>query len=308
MHLLDDSLNRITQWMKKFQPRHMESFIPGLSRQEIYNQLKTLNVSIPEEIYELYQWRNGREKLPFVNCAFSPSFYDFLSIDEIVNEYDLLNNPDCLSARENKGHRFIPLFGGSTHEVYGQTIDIYDGKTTFFSMLFEEDGSLEFYCNSIRSMLCTWADACETGAYRIVDEVEVEGHMVPLIEEDSDLVAPLLRKNNPGVAERAVEDITLLGSLSEAVDENVSTRIINALRLLQRYKHPSASNIISESIERNRNLFSYKNQNILCFVSATLGDLSDKRAIKALTTILSKTGSEQVKLHAEDSISRLINQ
>ncbi|MBE9061314.1 HEAT repeat domain-containing protein [cf. Phormidesmis sp. LEGE 11477] len=229
------------------------------------------------------------------------------SISDVVDGYDLLNNSDYLSAREDTGWRFIPLLGGSTHEMYGQVVDIDDKETTFISLLFEEDGTLEFYCNSIESMLDTWADAYELGAYQSIDEIEVEGHTIPLLEEDSDMVASIIRKNNPGVAEKAIEDISLLKTFSEVMHRDTRTKIIMTLRLLQRYKPPAAADIIIQSLKKNENLFLYENQQLLLFIAETLGELSERKAIGSLKTILRKTSYEKVKRQAEYSLTKLID-
>jgi hypothetical protein len=53
------SLDRIMSWMIANQPIYAESFLPGLSRQEIDSICEVIPGCLSEDIYQLYQWRNG---------------------------------------------------------------------------------------------------------------------------------------------------------------------------------------------------------------------------------------------------------
>ncbi|MCA6504183.1 MAG: hypothetical protein ACK6CP_07135 [Pseudanabaena sp.] len=58
-------LDRIMNWMLSNQPSYAESFLPGLSRQEIDSICEVIPGCLSEDIYQLYQWRNGtNEKCP----------------------------------------------------------------------------------------------------------------------------------------------------------------------------------------------------------------------------------------------------
>jgi hypothetical protein len=61
---LTSALERIKAWYQEKESRSI--FQPGLSRSEIDDLVKDLQFSIPEEIYELYQWCNGSSKVPIV--------------------------------------------------------------------------------------------------------------------------------------------------------------------------------------------------------------------------------------------------
>ena len=52
-------LDRIMNWMLTNQPSYAESFLPGLSRQEIDSICEVIPGCLSEDICQLYQWRNG---------------------------------------------------------------------------------------------------------------------------------------------------------------------------------------------------------------------------------------------------------
>lgn len=66
MSNLTEALNRILNWLQQNQwirfkeTQNSASLLkPGLSRAAIDSLSRNSNLELPEEIYELYQWRNG---------------------------------------------------------------------------------------------------------------------------------------------------------------------------------------------------------------------------------------------------------
>lgn len=70
MSALIEALERIRKLHLKHQPLVAEELQPGLTRGQIDELVKDLPFSLPEELYELYQWRNGMKDLiqwqPFI--------------------------------------------------------------------------------------------------------------------------------------------------------------------------------------------------------------------------------------------------
>ncbi len=56
MSPLTDALNRIQAWLTNNYPMVTEFITPGLSPEEIQEITRMLPFSLPEEVYELYQW------------------------------------------------------------------------------------------------------------------------------------------------------------------------------------------------------------------------------------------------------------
>lgn len=87
MSLLIETLERIASFLESGHPIMVEisrSLQPGLSLEEITSQLEGFPYSLPTEVIELYQWRNGQHR----DCLreFVP-FYRFLSLKDTLKEY-----------------------------------------------------------------------------------------------------------------------------------------------------------------------------------------------------------------------------
>ncbi|MCU0536836.1 MAG: SMI1/KNR4 family protein [Hydrococcus sp. Prado102] len=77
MSTLTDALERIFNWLRANHQEAASSLQPGLSYEEIEAKLAHLPFRLPQEVYELYQWRNGMD-------GETSFFYDytFLSLEE----------------------------------------------------------------------------------------------------------------------------------------------------------------------------------------------------------------------------------
>ena len=88
MSLLIDSLNQIQTWLEKNCPQAAETITPGLSISEIESKIENLPFSLPEEVYELYQWSRGNDlgTQTKYGCILDPYGGTSLSNLEIVIE------------------------------------------------------------------------------------------------------------------------------------------------------------------------------------------------------------------------------
>lgn len=59
------ALERIHRWAEQHDPAFVALLQPGLTRQEINAQIGSLPFALAEEVYELYQWRNGQKEGDF---------------------------------------------------------------------------------------------------------------------------------------------------------------------------------------------------------------------------------------------------
>ncbi|MBW4491299.1 MAG: SMI1/KNR4 family protein [Trichocoleus desertorum ATA4-8-CV12] len=59
MSELTSALERIAAWYQENKPQFCPVFQPGLSQPNIDELVKDLGFSVPNEIYELYEWCNG---------------------------------------------------------------------------------------------------------------------------------------------------------------------------------------------------------------------------------------------------------
>lgn len=170
MSKLTDALNRIMNWLEEYQPEHVASYLPGLSRSEIDKLIKPFNLLIPEEIYELYQWRNGRDsELLDTYITFGVSIDDFLPLHDAVKE-DLIgwiNNPQVDGGflnTEYEGRTLFPFLGHFDPDLF--TISLSSKEEESYPVVSLAEGCDPLpICPSVTSMMCMLAEAYETGAY-----------------------------------------------------------------------------------------------------------------------------------------------
>lgn len=86
MSTLTDALNRIMHWLEQNRPNYAATFLPGLTDEEIQQKLSNLQFQLPEEIYELYRWRNGSQDEDNGSIVY-PSF-GFMPLDEALGYYE----------------------------------------------------------------------------------------------------------------------------------------------------------------------------------------------------------------------------
>jgi hypothetical protein len=81
MSEITEALQRIEAWLQNHMPNRAAELKPGLTRDEIDELVKDLPFSLPEEVYELYQWHDGSvDRFVFVN-------YNFFSLNDAIEAY-----------------------------------------------------------------------------------------------------------------------------------------------------------------------------------------------------------------------------
>jgi len=81
MSEMTEALQRIEIWLQNHMPNRAAELKPGLTRNEIDEQVKDLPFSLPDEVYELYQWHDVNVDM------FAVEAYDFLSLGSAVAAY-----------------------------------------------------------------------------------------------------------------------------------------------------------------------------------------------------------------------------
>jgi hypothetical protein len=133
-------MSRLTEALESFYnllcleyPEIASRLQPDLTREEIDEKVKSLGFSLPEEVYELYQWRNGMQR----NIFFAFNFYtdnefnmaNFYSLEGALNSCFMRSTP-CL----------IPLFSWYDNMV---------AEGGFFAVHLEREGSHVVHYNDI---------------------------------------------------------------------------------------------------------------------------------------------------------------
>lgn len=82
MSQLRDTLDRISNWLQTHSSREIR-LRPGLSLEQIQVLTNDLPIKLPNEVYELYQWRNGcysDSEQPLPSGSFLP-------LEEVISQY-----------------------------------------------------------------------------------------------------------------------------------------------------------------------------------------------------------------------------
>ncbi|MDZ8070981.1 MAG: SMI1/KNR4 family protein [Nostoc sp. DedQUE08] len=96
--ILTESLNRILKSLEEKDPEIALLLQPGLTRKEIDQITKDLPFKLPEELYELYQWRNGlSDDIGFGFATWNGIIGGFSSLEEAITDFQNLRIRGCLS-------------------------------------------------------------------------------------------------------------------------------------------------------------------------------------------------------------------
>ena len=180
------SLERIEKWLAVNYPQASRTLRPGLSREQIRQELKDLPLAIPEEMYSLYGWHNGQE--PTGKEAELIPAYTFLSLREAVNTYREMRSLGDESWPDNyfpilsfEGSFYVVLCGGDKPDKPGSVLDI----------LLESLDSPSTAYPSIASFMQEIAEYFDSGAYYM----DAEGYLTV----NRDKLIPVFKKYHPAL-------------------------------------------------------------------------------------------------------------
>ncbi|HBQ98672.1 SMI1/KNR4 family protein [Roseofilum sp. Belize Diploria] len=196
MSTLTDALDRIMKWLEIYKPEFADSFQPGLSFDEIQAGEEKIGFKLPEEVYELYQWRNGAT----LDCdsLFFP-FIGFLPFDEaietsiswntmIAEEEELYLNKEWYLNQEWCAKSPLFIFIADDGGCCGTPLQTPPNYLKPPVVEFGEGDMPGVYYDSLTALMLTFAECCETGAYYI----DSDGFIV----EDVSKSAPIIQKYN----------------------------------------------------------------------------------------------------------------
>ncbi len=191
MSNLTIALDRIMNWLQHNQPNFSASFLPGLTDEQIMQIIEYLPYSLPEEIYELYRWRNGtrqrQEILFYPSMAFLP-LEDALVVGKETIDLDERTEYKL----RFEGQRLFP-FLDNEGDICAVAVNNKKQKASPIISIPSEYNECHKCYNSLTSMMQTIAECYETGAYYLVKEV--------FVEEDKNKSLQLFHKYNPEILE-----------------------------------------------------------------------------------------------------------
>lgn len=185
MSTLTDALDRLLVWLQQHSPDAVSNFSPGLALSEITVKLNQLPFRVPEEVYELYQWRNGN---PYDGVFV---YHRLLDLDSALECAATINDSYWLEIREQDGtpQHLLPLFDfdGEYFAVPGSDTSAPHSPVFHIGC---DDGSLSLAFTSLTNMMLAIAECYETGIYGYVN-----GHLEVV---DVARFGEIRRKYNPG--------------------------------------------------------------------------------------------------------------
>ncbi|MGB3757344.1 MAG: SMI1/KNR4 family protein [Rivularia sp. (in: cyanobacteria)] len=189
MSELTQALNRIMTWLSENQPSFAASFLPGLTNEQIHAAVQHLPFELPEEIYELYRWRNGTQERH--DCDFYPAM-EFLTIEKAVKLYeDIATNDGTEEEIRFEGYKFFTFI--VTDNDFTNILIGTKEKPLPVIYFYAEDCETEIAYSSLTNMMLTIAECYETGAYYLTEDGFVEQNEVKSAE--------IFRKYNPNILE-----------------------------------------------------------------------------------------------------------
>lgn len=160
MSALTEALNRILHWLQQYSPNAISGFAPGLPLVEIETKLSQLPFRVSQEVYELYQWRNGN---PYDGVFV---YHRLLGLDSALEYAAAINESYWREVREQDGdpQYLFPVldFDGEYFAVPGGDASSPHAPVFHIGC---DDGSLSFAFTSLTNMMLAIAECYETGIY-----------------------------------------------------------------------------------------------------------------------------------------------
>ncbi len=235
MSKLINALDRIINWFQSNKPSIINSLQPGLTIKEIEDKVKDLPFRLTQEVYELYQWRNGT--IDDGNDFFS--YYRFLPLKEASEVSKNVSESWGLSLPFG----WFPLF-----EYEGEVFAVVGAEeNTENSIVLKTYEGIDIAHRSLTNMMCCIAECYEKGAYYI-DEL---GNL----EENRIAAKNILLKYNP-------EYHSILEARTETVNNPDGSQVISKY-------HPDSDILLAnDTIDRKGNIIElsefFKGKKINC--------------------------------------------
>jgi hypothetical protein len=196
MSVLTESLDRIWIWLQQNKASDLSFLQPGLSDTEIEELIGDLPLQLPEDIRELYKWKNGTkiigDYLEF-SCIFEN--WTFYPLQLVVNGYrhkvEMFKNVNYEPIFEHENLNILSIFFSSDLEEMGYVV--IDDKTQQCSpVIFQycKGGVCVpiIKCASLTSLFVTIAECCQNSYY-----VDADGNL----NLDNEIALEIWRKYNP---------------------------------------------------------------------------------------------------------------
>lgn len=297
-----EALERIMNWLRKHQPDYAASFLPGLKPDEIQAAEAELGFKLPEEIYQLYQWRNGTKKDAMAIC-FPPM--QFLPLSEAI-EYSQGWNGYILEEKkfmeDSKWYETSPLFIFIQDNCDFCGIPVVDYQIEKSPVVVLGEGYMpHIFYTSLTDMMFTLAECYETNAYYLGKD----GY----VEEDECKAAEVLRKYNGDINQTAISIFQFI--LLESLDfltldfsrTKIPGQIVETTLVISRFKDPKGVDLLLEALQIWSKCKGLTRDGVCSWVIKALGEMCDVRVLQPLTNAL-QDDSQFVRKEAQQALSK----
>ena len=204
MSELTDELEYIMDWLKSTNLEFVDCYNPGLNRQQIDTLTEDFPFRLPDEIYELYQWRNGKAELGD-NNGYPP--VEFFFLRQYNNDFKLDFLPLKYAMEEYKS-----LLRATIDDFWHENwfpIASFEGKVVLYvvsdmnpSPVFTWDnilGTQPRVYKDLTSMISVIAECCEFDVYQIIPDeygYNEDDFIIQINEEKFELEQSIFQKYN----------------------------------------------------------------------------------------------------------------
>lgn len=260
MSPLTNALNRIVAcWEKNGNEKLVHGLMPGLSHAEIEKLVQDLPIQLPQEIFELYQWRNGSK--------YEEDEGWYLPLQDAVKFY--LNRIEYYEPPFNEGNvaiicLFFYIFPPdpiSEQAGYILIPESHDACPVIFETMNSEPSITRKYA-SITAMMLTIAELMETeiDAYKTEERYQI------------------WRKYNISIVDNALAKLTNDICLQSLVEIATDLTMFKDSRAVE----PLINLLEGSSLEVNE----VEQMGIRALAADILGDSSDSKAVEPLINAL----------------------
>lgn len=183
-----ETLNEINKYLIQSQAYVLDFLLPGIDKDEIKKQVQEVKIKLPDEIYQLYQWRNGIGDI-YAHNFNHEAFFEFGIFYSLQSAIDLYQDHGITNKYWDD--IYFPLFtnGGGDFLL----VNIAEQSNEYgFIYLYSPAINLSIspvsMYDSISTMLDTILLSYQKGAYFYIDRE---------LEENSGVLFEIAQELNP---------------------------------------------------------------------------------------------------------------
>jgi hypothetical protein len=244
MTKISDLGSQLLSYLQRLTPDFAQGFHPGIARAELDSTLKLFDYTLPNDFYELYEWRNGHSEY-FPQIVTSAYICQFSSINFVAQDkkWEIWDD----EPPTYKEQLLIPFIEEDARYFAIALGRSYDNEAHIVHVGREAETTLRY--DSITTMLASTVECFERDAFYLDDE--------GLLTESLGLTAEILRKYNPKTSAEALADIMacidIYGLDEESDHDHYSILIrplLSGLATLKRFKSPEAVDVVRAALAR----------------------------------------------------------